>query len=699
MAKKPAVPEALEAEEHGSDVGAVFEQARARVLQGTQASLNDEGLRLAIPAPNAIEWVVGERWCNVPSVYEVTRQYQVVRDLFELRCPLCNAGGTGPGEPGDCMPGDRPRTRMYLESEVLLRWNGQYEEDVCPKCNTTKSELIEDGLANGYNQFHLIVGQRAGKSVVSALIGSYVEHRMITLGLNHPGGFGGYLGITIKDPFEVTFLASTDSQSQDTIWAKYVAVRTESPWFQRYCTWVTQEEAKQVAVEGMRPWTYRETDKRIWNGHPRAHFIFNSLNSNAPGLRGRTRPAAFADEISHMEQSDSKHSATEIYRALEASLKTVRQHTRFHGGLPWLGLMASVSSPVSRTDKGWRLLNDAEKIPDMYARRWSTWEFNPMFPRKDFDNDFKKDPVGAARDFGASPPGTQHALIHDEVRWREASVDFDLKPRATFEVHEVMTPTGHRMLAAKLKSAEIIRDRNPRYIAADAGQNFDAFAIACAHGEALDNGTRATVFDWVVRVLPLPGTEVSFHSVFELFRDLRRYFPIAAIEFDRWQSLQMIQQVRDLGLQAERKPSTKKDYMTFKLDSFSELVRMLPPLPSEYKGDRANFDWTVDPPDLSAPAAAIYELLNLQQDPDTMDISNPNKGERRGWNSNDVAQVIVHAHRLVQTQGYTEKQNDTSRTARRQRAQEGVQSWGDRGGLARGKPNVARSLTKNPRGW
>lgn len=665
-------------------------------LNTTAAVLDDEGKRLAIPAPNAIEWIVGDAWCNSPSTYEYWGQYEAIRDFFELRCPVCN-------DEGDSSVWGK--SRAVLESEVLLVWSGDYQEDVCPKCRNTRSELTEDGYFTGYNTMHLVVGQRAGKSVMAGLIGTYLEHRIVTLGLSTPGGFGASLGLSLKDPFEMTFLAATAVQSADTVWAKFTSLRAESPWFQRFVPWLKRQEATQVVPAGMKRWSYKETDTRIVNQHPSIRLIVNSLNSNAPGLRGRTRPAAFADEISHMEQTDSKKSATEIYRALERSLRTVRTRTKMYGGLPWLGAMVSVTSPVSRGDKGMELLRDARKVRTMFARHLATWEFNPFEPREGMQDEFDKDPVGAARDYGATPPGAEYPLIPDEARWRSLAIDTQLTPTTEFTTYRMVGQTGQHYIAAKVARTTFQRDQTRYYVVWDAGKNFDAFAGACAHGEwrEIPGQTEpqyVTVYDWVVRILPTEGTEVFFDAVYEIMRTLKQSMHIVRCEFDRWQSVYLIQKVRELQIFSEQRPTKDSDYVQWRVDSYRGCVQMLPPLEMEYEPNTGTFVWKVEPPEMTAAACAIYELLGAQCDPDTHKVTFPEKGKRQGWGSNDTGQCIVHAHALVQREGYTERHDDRSLRAARARAEANAASWAQRGGIMRSAHGSSvRGVNGQGRGW
>ncbi|KKL92650.1 hypothetical protein LCGC14_1882580, partial [marine sediment metagenome] len=109
---------------------------------------------LKIPAANIIEFVHSPQYLNIPSIFEHVRQYQILRDFFQCRCPICNPLTP---EAVDCWD----KGREYLESEALLVWSDKYQDDVCPKCDTTRRELLEDEAIHKYNQLHGIVGMRS----------------------------------------------------------------------------------------------------------------------------------------------------------------------------------------------------------------------------------------------------------------------------------------------------------------------------------------------------------------------------------------------------------------------------------------------------------------------------------------------------------------------------------------------------------
>lgn len=653
---------------------------QAAVANSEALAKVDEQLKyFTTPAPNAIEWATGHTYLNLESLYHHVRQYQIIRDFFQLRCPLptCNKQSE---EYADCWG----KSRQYLESENLLRWSHSAGEDVCPCCGTTRSEFVNDGLLTRYNQLHLICGMRAGKSSLASIMGTYVEHRLINVGHGTTGGLAAYFNQMPRQPFEIAFTASTEVQAADTIWAKFTSLRGESPWIQQYIKWVKKLETDQATIAGAKAWTYEERDKYITNGA--LGLKINSMNSNSSGMAGRTRIASFIDELSRFDSKESPRSADEAYRVLENSLRTVRSAVHSAKDLPWLGCMISISSPISEDDKGMRLLRDAPRIKGMYYGHYATWDFNPDQPREMFEDDFEKDPIGAMRDFGAMPPTAASPLISDPERFKEMVIDHTRTPSATFKRVIHTDRLGMEYVSAVVDSARLLRD-SERYIAFDAGVSFDQFAAACVHGEWVespDGKQLVTVYDWVLRILPdrVPRRDIWFEFVIALIERLRKYNIIARVNFDRWQSTYLIQQIRDRGIMATTKGTTVDMFSKFLNDANYGKVRMLPPLPE---------DQGREPVDMSAQSLAFYELVRLERSGDLKKIYNPRKGRRRGYDSDDVAQVVVHANHMLQSTISDTSGNMLSPESRLKREVMGQARW-------QGGPRLMRpQLSK--RGW
>lgn len=599
---------------------------------------NEELKWVREPAPNAIVWTVGPQYLNNATTFDHKRQYQVIRDFFELRCPLCN-------DPSPTASDCWNKTRMYLESETLLEWSVKYNVDVCPRCQTTRHELEQDGLFKSYNQLHGVVGMRGGKTVTAALISTFIEHRVYNLHYSTQGGLSAALGQVPGQPFEMTFIASSDVQSQDTVWAQFQGRRLYSPWMQRYIRFVKDIERNNPKVAGIKPIVYDEQTKSIDNGH--LNLVFNSMNSNSAGLAGRTRITSVVDELSRFQNSESRLSADEAYRVLENSLQTVRTMADNYKLPAFIGAMISISSPIEIEDKSMRLLRQAPDLKRMYAFHYPTWEFNPYQSRDKFDDAYTKDPLGAERDFGANPPAATHPLIEDPTRFRTCAIDNNRLPTAKIEYSIHHDKVGNAYKAAKCVDAKL-DPTNEHYIVFDAGLTFDTFGGASAHGEwwdvpGLEEPVWITVYDWILRIIPeaKPRQDVWFDSVLDIVTPLQMKHRIGRIEFDRWNSATLIQSLRDMGIPAEQKGTVVTDFVKFVADANMSRVRMLP------FSDDLN---KTSPHLLSAEATSIYELERLERTPDLRKVYNPHKGERRGWNSDDVAQCVVHCHRLVQEQ-------------------------------------------------
>jgi hypothetical protein len=440
------------------------------VMTGASLTKDDEAEYLKIPAPNAVEWVTGIDFWNVPSTFEHARQYQIIRDAFNLRCPICNSM-----RPEDIDAWGKGR--IYLESEALLVWSEVDQDFVCPKCKTTQREFFIDRILNPYNEMIVIAGMRSGKSFLGAHIGGYFEHFLITRGVRGRGYLQRMLKQEKSEWFEVTFAASTAEQAQQTIYAKYREMRHNSPWVNRYMTWVQQKEREQIGQKDK--WAYRVNDDAILDGYLMVRF--NRTASDSAGIAGKTRIMASIDEWARLVNTEGTRSAQELYRVLNQSLKTVRAAQEMNGLPSFLGMMINVTSPISQDDPAMvtyaqATAGTARKI---YAWKGATWEFNPQMPRHLFDEEFAKDPVGASRDFGASPPNAEMPFVDDPLRFW-SSIDWKRNPAATFESTELSDATGKQYVGLELKEAALDHV-NTHYLFGDAGLNFDSFALVCAH--------------------------------------------------------------------------------------------------------------------------------------------------------------------------------------------------------------------------
>lgn len=659
----------------------VYSELDGKIRQyAKQGYVSDEyvcdGVDLRKRAPNAIVWIASPIYLNVPSIYQYVRQYQVVRDFFQLRCPICNQGN------GDCWG----KTETDLRMEALLVWDASLSCDVCPKCGLTRAEFVEEGLLQPKDNLVGIAGMRSGKSVVAGMIGSYMRHAFITMGIQEQGWLHKRLGLLPTQHLEMAFVATTATQSSQTIWANFKLQCSASPWFRAYVRWVKAKEEQQLTPDGMRRWTYKELEEGIEDGYLMLNCM--NLNSNSSGMAGRTRLAFFLDELSRFGLGESRFGADEVWAVFSNSLKTVRgARTRLKLPDAWLGASVAISSPISIEDKTMVLHAQGEHEPNTYRFKYSTWEFNPFMPREIFDEDYSKDPVIAERDFGANPPNATTPLVTDPHRFWTA-VDNTARPTAQFSITYPVDGSNLPYVGAQLENASMDRGR-PLYIFGDAGATFDQFAlVACsalwlpafsAYSQADRNAVRdtshlsmqhpmetlyqkpavddkqpelslVTVQEWCLRIIPEQGKPVWFESVIDIFRALSKVRRIATIAFDRWNSESTLQQISNMGIGARIISLKVEDFTKAVQDAMLGRLKLLPPrVDGEiYLEPSGTLRVSVSPDKLSAEAATLYEMLKLERSEDLKSVFNPRKGAARGVDSDDLAHCMVGAHRLVQ---------------------------------------------------
>lgn len=641
-----------------------------------------EGIDLRQRAPNAIQWVSRPEFLNVPSIFKHVRQYQIIRDYFQLRCPCCNYGKS------DCWG----KTEEELKAEILLEWNNAAGQEICPSCGMSRTELFAEDAIVEFDTLIGVAGMRSGKSVMAGLIGTFMRHVLITMGIQKRGRLHNLLELLPTQNLEMAFVATTATQAMQTIWVNFYEQCKGSPWLKAYVKWVKQKEAKQVCPEGMRPWEYKELEDQIEDGYLMLNCV--SLNSNSAGMAGRTRVAFFIDELSRFGLGDSKMGADEVWAVFEHSLKTVKgARKRLDIKEPWLGSAIAISSPMSISDKTMILYKQSERMKGMMGFKYSTWTFNPTLTREDFDVEYDRDPLLAERDFGANPPNATNPLILDPVRFW-SSVDKTAVPTAKFRTSYPVDKSGREYVGVELDEATFDRGR-PLYIFGDAGSTFDQFAlVACScmwmpafsettyelrkrsqearhlggthpeGNEHLAGGTYikpfdanqegemtlVTIHEWSMRIVPEMNRPVWFESVLDILRKLSKYRVIAQVAFDRWNSESTIQTLSNMGIATQLINLQMTDYVKAVQDAMVGRLKLLPPAEKDHLSidDMGRIQLGSAVPSMTAEGVTLYELLKLERDKDLRKVFNPLKGKVRGQDSDDLAACLVGAHRLIQ---------------------------------------------------
>ena len=190
---------------------------------------------------------------------------------------------------------------------------------------------------------------------------------------------------------------------------------------------------------------------------------------------------------------------------------------------------------------------------------YCTWEFNPTKSKEDFIDFYKTDPDLAKARFECDPPYARDAFIKDAVPVLRA-FDADIDDRDNV-VHAAMKP---------IRSEFDLVAGTKYYLHIDLGQKHSNAALGIAHKE-----DDTIIVDLLKVWTPKPGDDIELKDVQDFIVRLRaKGIRIMEATYDKFQSLDSIQQLQKLGINANYKSVTRtaEAYDTFKDLVYQEKV-------------------------------------------------------------------------------------------------------------------------------
>ena len=558
-------------------------------------------------APNPVVFIESPDFLDGPILFP--EQYIIIRDLFEVACPLCN--------------------NMLEINQLPREYQVLFEYNVCPKCGTHKEDLIDS--FSFPNTMIGVVGMRSGKSMCTAMICAAYLHEMLCL-----DDLQKRYGVAKAQIFDGSFAAVAGMQASETVWGQFRGLYANSPWYQGYKSLLMDTEIADPSAR--RGDLYWETDNMIWWKEKKLRL--RAVTSNASTQAGRTRMFAVIDELSRFDAGASKQGATEVYRALDNSLLTLRvgaDAARKAGSLIPDGMMICISSPIFSDDKSMRMLKDALKDNKMYSFHKATWDFNPNITKEAFSSLYEKDPVAADRDFGANPPGAENPFIKD-TNIIDMCINKHVKSVFTLkeEFFDRVIKIDIKEITYKFLKVQILNNKmSPmvRYhIHCDPGETGDSFCVAVGHNDVAGK----CIIDGAIEVKPLSKNtgagaprSVHFPSVVDMLLLLATKYKIT-VSYDKWNSTDQIHRLIDAGVPTLGKNLNRDDHMNM----FYAMQNGNISFPAPEKE-------SIDPEiDRCVPCAvAVHQLRRLEDN--GVKVDHPVNGH------NDMIQCYVGVHRAL----------------------------------------------------
>lgn len=389
------------------------------------------------------------------------------------------------------------------------------------------------------------VHHNSGKTKLVGLIATYINHRFLKI----PNPIRTF-NQTSGDMLSGTFSALSLEHSYKNLWQAFKGFIDGSPWFQNYHKFI-KEEGKRLGIE-----LFHELKASMFYGHK--HLMWGATGSQDRKMRGDTRIFAAIDELGWMISDEQKTdlqnmNADAIYTALSNSLTTMRTkynqvYTSTNFDIPPI-LMSNISSPSSVKDKIMRLLKDAKKNDRIYAFHYATWEMNCDYTYESLREDQAHiDELTFQRDYAGEPPLAANPYI-SEPRL--------IDKIATGELYTGILANHYYeedTFGDTYKSVKLIPQKpdklTPRLVSFDLGSFKNSLAICIF---SLNHDLRPKL-DLAIVVKPdaKSRTRANIAKIFDDFTaPLCTAFNIRHVFFDRWQSLDQVERLKGMGVQAE----------------------------------------------------------------------------------------------------------------------------------------------------
>jgi hypothetical protein len=478
---------------------------------------------------DAKTFVEGEAFLNQPPLSEV--QYQIVEAMSQIyrQEDLIDLMGDEEG---------RRYYKKYTKNEVILQ-----------------------------------LGKGSGKDFTSTVACAYIVYKLLCL--KDPAR---YFGKPSGDAIDIINVAINAQQAKNVFFKGFKTKVEKSPWF------AGKFYAKADSVEFDKAIT-------VYSGHSEreSHEGLNLILAVLDEISG------FANEVG--TGNDQGKTADNIYKAFRASVDS-----RF----PDLGKVALLSFPrypgdfisqkyedvimekevIAKTHKF--IMNEdlpedspgnsmeifwdedniiSYKYPGMFALKKPTWEVNPTRKIDDFKLAFYTDLGDAMQRFACVPTYSSDAFFKQTEKVREAmTLRNPLDAFRRFD--ETFVPDPEKIY----------------YVHADLAQQHDKCAVAIAHVDKWVNiqvikdykqVAPVVVVDAVAYWEPKVEGPVNLSEVKQWIQNLRRLgFNIGMVSFDRWQSFDIQNELKQVGLRTETVSVAKKHYEDMAMLIYEERLAM-----------------------------------------------------------------------------------------------------------------------------
>lgn len=241
-------------------------------------------------------------------------------------------------------------------------------------------------------KFIFIGGRRGGKTSTMSFFGIYELAKLLSL----PNAAQHY-GFLPGEDIYILCIAKGDEQAKDTIFGQMSARLMYNPYIKSFIT-----DPRRQLLTG----EIRFPEKKI--------YVLCLNTSSASGV-GRNAKCVIFDELGQFSEGVSYQAGETVFNKISASVKSFGNQ----------GFLFVCSSAMFPDDILENLYDEWKDQEESIVYRLTTWDFNPNHEQADFNDEFKRDPLSAWREYGCQPYRTGHSFF-GEPKVFENAVDAEM---------------------------------------------------------------------------------------------------------------------------------------------------------------------------------------------------------------------------------------------------------------------------------
>lgn len=422
------------------------------------------------------------------------------------------------------------------------------------------------------NEVILQLGKGSGKDYTSTIACAYMVHLLLCL--SDPAR---YYGKPPGDSIDIINIAINAVQANRVFFKGFNQRIEKSPWFQgRYVAKANMVEFdKGVTVHS------GHSEREAWEGYNVLVVILDEISGFDLESTSGNEQAKTASSIYKMYRASVNSRFPDFgkvillsfprfkndyiqqrYNEVVAEKEVVLRHHKF-----------KVDPDLPDGTEGNEFEMEWEedhivsyKIPRVYALKRPTWEVNPTRKIEDFTIDFYTDPTDALSRFACMPPDATDAFFKNRAVIEKAFANPNINVDSYGRFRDDFKPDPDKWY----------------FVHVDLAQKHDHCAVALSHvhnwvtmkiGDKYKEAAPRIIVDAVRFWTPTASKSVDFTEVKDYIISLRqRGFNLKMVTFDRWNSHDMMQQLKAHGINCETLSVAKKHYEDMSLCITEERV-------------------------------------------------------------------------------------------------------------------------------